>query len=138
VRKHSFDIYLSKVDGRSIPATPTISNQHNPKSLLTSPLTFVKDIDYSLCSPSIPSGSDMLKKIEQYFSGEDPSIFSWFDEKRDEVKALYDFEASPNSEEVSISLGDILKVLSVRDDGWTRVKLIRQGTEGYVPSTYIG
>jgi hypothetical protein len=54
------------------------------------------------------------------------------------ARMLYDFEAAPQSQEVSARAGDELEILEQQDDGWWRARLYVNGVvhEGYIPGNY--
>ncbi|KAI9334015.1 hypothetical protein BDR26DRAFT_805634, partial [Obelidium mucronatum] len=50
-------------------------------------------------------------------------------------KMIYDFQAAPNSQEISANIGDDVEVLEEQDDGWWKVRVFSSGEwkEGLVP-----
>ncbi|KAJ3008072.1 UNVERIFIED_CONTAM: hypothetical protein HDU68_003239 [Siphonaria sp. JEL0065] len=53
-------------------------------------------------------------------------------------KMIYDFQAAPNSQEISAKTGEDVEVVEEQDDGWWKVRVFTGGEwkEGLVPGSY--
>jgi len=51
--------------------------------------------------------------------------------------AIYDFDGNETEETLSIESGEELEIIEDDFDGWTKVKKLSNGEEGFVPSAYI-
>ncbi|KAI8814965.1 hypothetical protein BJ742DRAFT_785038 [Cladochytrium replicatum] len=55
-------------------------------------------------------------------------------------RALYDFDAQPDSEEIAFKAGDVLDILEKLDDGWWKARARTSSgkrREGFVPGNYL-
>ena len=51
--------------------------------------------------------------------------------------AIYDFSGNEAEETLTIEGGEELEIIEDDFDGWTKVKKLSNGEEGFVPSAYI-
>jgi hypothetical protein len=166
MKKHHLHVYVAQQEGKPIPSSPAIkSATSQPMSPLgrvrdtisTDSLSSEKvpslklnEQDFTPADSGITSITPPLiskkpaRAIPASVSNQNlaPSLpvsgksLEAISQNSGKLRALYDFEAA-NELEVSVKVGDVLFLVMERDDGWTQCQT-ENGTEGLVPSAYVG
>ncbi|RKO93298.1 hypothetical protein BDK51DRAFT_34406, partial [Blyttiomyces helicus] len=146
LKKHKLMCYIANIDGTPPPDTPACL----VGKPLTSPITPFSDTGNEEDSPaaaSFESHNEEAESEEQSSSAPPPpppppGRGAPHDEGETilgRAKALFDFEATPNSQELTIKAGDELDILEKQEDGWWKVRTADPSTmtrEGFVPGNY--
>lgn len=117
LKRHRIQVYIASCDGTAPPDLPshlqgkTLGSPITPLSVDEAPqdsrivLDTIDPIGWGKGKPptltSLPSAPDAASLIKPICT----------------VKVLYDFEATPNSQEMSVSAGDVVDVIDKQDDG---------------------
>ncbi|KAJ1569095.1 hypothetical protein HK405_009966 [Cladochytrium tenue] len=142
LRRHRLLSFISSIDkqpapelpahliGKSIQALPTyaaaVPQSASPLSAGVQPpldTGSAEDVSSLVASPIASNeslSSPVIKKVNGSLSMVGESTGAWTSESTkagSRVRMLYDFEAAPGSQELSVSAGDILEVLERQDDG---------------------
>eukprot|EP00842_Homolaphlyctis_polyrhiza_P004770 jgi/Hompol1/5294/HPOL_001256-RA len=139
LKKHKLLVYIASVDGSAPPNLPTpasarsITNLSSPSSSKLSPTV-------NNSSPSIASQGSAAERQSDHAvlsqSHASPSSIFPKDPVIARAKVLFDFEAAPSSQEMTVKTGEVLLVYEKQEDGWWRCKSESTGRDGYVPGNY--
>ncbi|KAJ3268403.1 proline-serine-threonine phosphatase interacting protein, partial [Borealophlyctis nickersoniae] len=139
-KKHKLSVYISSIDGTAAPPDPTYLTSFSSASssplgggVVESPTVMSDTSSVSAASPgSVKSAASPAVTV----GGGSGSVGGGGPRGGvEKARVIYDFEAAPDSQEVSVGAGDVVEVVERQEDGWWRVK-VRDGREGYIPGSY--
>ncbi|KAJ3328260.1 Formin-binding protein 1 [Blyttiomyces sp. JEL0837] len=130
LKKHKLLCHIATIDKQPQPELPS----HLVGKSLTSP-----------ASPFFDNNSSSGTMVRSPLSGNNPDVggnsSSGGGGSGDvvcRVKMLYDFEAAPGSQELSVAADVVLEITEIQDDGWWKGRYNVNGEwkEGYIPGNY--
>lgn len=127
-------VFIAQADGTPIPEEP-VGNFKFADKASRSPSRINGSESYVERAPSnkdsLPVVAESDMPVEKVF-GVDVDASGGR-----KCKALYDFDAAEDTQEMSVVSGQILGLILDQEDGWWLCKNNETGVEGYVPGTYL-
>ncbi|KAJ3283333.1 Formin-binding protein 1 [Rhizoclosmatium sp. JEL0117] len=146
LRKHRLQVYVAGIDkakepelpeslrGKSIQAGDVLPS---PVSYSAGPTTIVPIVTTASLTSPTANKMDVTSPTGEAETVSAPAPVA---PQKKNGKMLYDFQAAPNSQEISANTGDDVQLVDAQDDGWSKVRVCSNGVwkEGLVPESYIG
>ncbi|KAI8915969.1 hypothetical protein EDD86DRAFT_197318 [Gorgonomyces haynaldii] len=120
MKKYQMEVFIAQCDGTPMPEAPKFTSL--PSKLKSG------------SQDSQPKESITGKPIS-----ESPIVngTQWTPTQLRMCRVLYDFEAAPQTKEMSVKQDETIYVVQKGTDGWWKCRKLDQSDEGYVPETYV-